>query len=114
MNIQEILRADITRYETEQRQFSLEPKEEQPAKTKIDFRRNILIGEIFSEFFPEVKYFRPQLNKAANEAELEPFAIFLKKIAKYKPVQDAWKQTIEVKQSAIKSNTSEEGQRGEM
>lgn len=98
MSFQEILRADITRYETEQQQFPLGPKEEQPAKTKIDLRRNNLIGEIFTRYFPEVKRFRPQLNKAANEVEFKLLSEFLKKMSKVKTVQNAWKQTVESKQ----------------
>lgn len=71
-----------------------------------------MIGEIFTKFFPEIECFRPQLNHAADEREFRMFSEFLKKISKYKPVQTAWSQMIERKQSALQS--SEEEQRSDV
>lgn len=114
MNFQEIMKADIARFEQMHSQLLPQPEKGQSAKTNIDFRRNILIGQFFTEIFPDVKYFQPKLNQAANAEEFKLFADFLEKISKSKTVQKAWSQTIENKRTMNKESVSGEENEDEL
>lgn len=99
MNFQEIMTADIARYEEEERQLLCKSADSENVKTNIDSRRSRLIGEIMLAHFPELNCFQPKLNKAANKCEFEPFENFLNVLSKSKVFQKNLKKIVEDKQA---------------
>ncbi|MBD5451953.1 MAG: hypothetical protein HDR25_04870 [Lachnospiraceae bacterium] len=60
-----------------------ELKKERDAKKKKDQRRNYIIGELFTKYFPEVLSLEPG-NQAQNTVIFEPVEAFLSALAEIK------------------------------
>ena len=67
----------VAQIKQQQRQKELRVLEAQRLK---DQRRNIILGELISKFFPEVLRYEPG-NPAKNAVEFAPFAAFLAALA---------------------------------
>lgn len=107
MTFREILEADITRYEQNNHNLSsLEPVKDESAKTKVDFRLKLQLGEVLMKIFPELQCFQPQLNAAANDVEFKPFEEFLAEISQSKSCQKALKKMVEDKLAIQTPNIS--------
>lgn len=106
MDFREILDADIAQYEQNHRRDISKPVQDESVKTDVDPRRSKLIGEIMMKHFPELKCFRPQLNRAANAREFRPLEEFLDKFSNYEPVKTALEELVAKKQAEHETDES--------
>lgn len=107
MTFEEILAADIANYERQHGQAVPEAPQDESVKTNVDFRRNIQLGQMLVEHFPELECFRPQLHAAANAAEFQLFEDFLIEISKNRTFQSALKKMIKAKLAEQKKSEAE-------
>ena len=63
-----------------EQQKKVEQRKEREAKKKMDQRRNYIIGELVTKYFPEVKKFTPG-TKIENDVIFEPLESFLSALA---------------------------------
>lgn len=63
-----------------EQQKKVEQRKEREAKKKMDQRRNYIIGELVTKYFPEVEKFEPG-TKAENDTIFEPLESFLSTLA---------------------------------
>ena len=59
----------------------LRANKEKSARQKIDHRRNIIVGEIFLEIFPEFLSLKPKQTQQDTEREFRPLRDFLSAVA---------------------------------
>lgn len=97
MTFEEILAVDIENYERQQGQLVPEALQDESVKTNVDFRRNVQLGKMLMEHFPELKCFCPQLHAVANAAEFQLFEDFLTEISSNRSLRAALKKMIKAK-----------------
>ena len=64
-----------------ERNIKLKDYRKKEQQRKIDIRRNIIIGEIITKYFPDVVHFQPQLNKTKNDIEFAKLEIIVSILA---------------------------------
>jgi hypothetical protein len=97
-------RANYKQQETQQRAESFrdelasqhpETPRDESVKINIDAWRNSVIGEIAVKRFPELKCFRPQRHRYANDEEFKEFDEFLAAMAAFKDHCNALQKAVE-------------------
>lgn len=76
-NVNDYLKASITRIEQIKNQKKMNENRERETKRKVDAHRNFIIGELVCKYFPSMMRYQPHRNKADNEAEFANFANIL-------------------------------------
>lgn len=61
----------------------LKENREKKAKEDLDFRRKIIIGELFLQYFPNLQNFTPQINREANKVEFAALEQMLEALSQY-------------------------------
>ena len=80
MTIEERIEKTKEKVRQLERQKRVEQRKEREAKKKMDQRRNYIIGELVTKYFPEVEKFEPG-TKVENDIIFEPLESFLSTLA---------------------------------
>ncbi|WMC91320.1 hypothetical protein [Kineothrix sp. MB12-C1] len=89
---EKLIKADEQIKKLKQQQI-LDERRKKEAKRKKDQRRNYIIGELVTKFFPEVLYFEPG-NKADNVTIFLPLETFLQILSVDQELMSQLKQKV--------------------
>ena len=88
------------------RQKRAQDARDQEKKNALDTRRNIIIGAMVSEYFPEVLRFQPCRTDAENNVEFAPLTRFLAMLAADKQYVDGLKKRVNQQASLTEEDIS--------
>ena len=91
-NIDELFTQAQEKVEQMKRQKILQDNREKKKQEAITMRRNILIGELITKYFPEVLKFQPRRTQAENSIEFELLELFVSMLADDKDYIERLKQ----------------------